>query len=122
MDDEIVAIVVVGSFFAHLVGLVWLALLYGARIHRERQQTLRLMVEKGTDIPLDLLVRRRSPMADLRRGLLLLAGGVGLLAFLMFFTAREAPRLWTVGLIPILVGAAFLVLWRLERRSDPSTA
>ena len=66
--EELVAIVVPIAFFATIVGFVWLALLYRGRSEQERQQTLRLMVEKGVEIPAELLVRPRSPIADLRRG------------------------------------------------------
>jgi hypothetical protein len=114
--EELIPIVVPVAFFACLVGLLWVALLYRHRGETERQQTLRAMVEKGVEIPPDFLTRRRTPDADLRRGLILLLGGLGTLLFLLAFTGRELPRLWTVALIPISVGGAFLVFWRLEQR------
>jgi hypothetical protein len=117
--DDLLPIIASVAFFAHLIGLVWVALLYRHRGEKERQQTLRVMVEKGVEIPPDLFVRKRLPGADLRRGLLLVLGGLGIMLFLVAFTAREVPRLWTVALIPISVGAAFLLLWRVEQRRLP---
>ena len=117
---EMVAIFVPVGFFACLVGLLWVALLYRHRGETERQQTLRAMVEKGIEIPPDFLARRRTPGEDLRRGLILLLGGLGILLFLFFFTGQEFPRLWTVALIPMFVGGAFLVFWRVEQRRATS--
>ena len=114
--QELIAIIVPVAFFASLVGLLWVALLYRHRGEKERQQTLRAMVEKGVEIPPDFLVRRHTPGADLRRGLILVLGGLGVLLFLLAFTGREFPRLWTVALIPMFVGGAFLVFWRVEQR------
>jgi hypothetical protein len=113
---DLVAIVSIVGFFGSMVGLLWLALLYRHRLERERQQTLRAMVEKGVEIPPDFLSRRRTPESDLRRGLVLVLGGLGILLFLAAFTGGEFPRLWTVALIPMLVGGAFLMFWRIERR------
>jgi hypothetical protein len=113
---EMVAIIVPVAFFACLVGLLWVALLYRHRGERERQQTLRAMVEKGVEIPPDFLVRKRTPGEDLRRGLVLVLGGMGALLFLQAFIGHEQPRLWTIALIPIFVGVAFLVFWQVERR------
>ena len=114
--NEMIAIIVPVAFFACLVGLLWVALMYRHRGETERQQTLRAMVEKGVEIPPDFLARRHTPGEDLRRGLILLLGGLGTLLFLLAFTGHELPRLWTVALIPMSVGGAFLAFWRLEQR------
>jgi hypothetical protein len=43
------------------------------------------MVDKGMEIPPDLLVPPHRPASDLRRGLVLVGGGIGLLVLLITF-------------------------------------
>ena len=114
-DPPLVAIVVPLAFFLTLFGGVAATLHHRFRKDRERHETIRRMVEKGVEVPLGLLTAPAPPASDLRRGLLLVAGGLGLLLFLRLFHGVP-PRLWTVGLIPLLLGAGYLVVWRIDAR------
>jgi hypothetical protein len=101
------------SFFLCAGFIVGVALYFRDRQHTQRQQTLRLMVEKGVAIPPELLSPPTLKRSDLRRGLVLLGTGVGLSGFFAV-TGLGTPGLWGVGLIPALIGAGFLLVWKLE--------
>ena len=84
-----------------------------------------MMVEKGQPIPPALLstpvaVAAASPLRpwyDLRRGIILLAIGVGVI---MFFgiSAGWDEGVWALGLIPGLIGAGYILAWRLAYREE----
>jgi hypothetical protein len=109
-DPPAVAIIAVIGFFATAAIMIVAIALAVYRMFRQRSETLRLMIEKGVQIPPELITPKPRPGADLRRGLLLVTFGVGLGIFLAA-TARE-PGVWTLGLVPLLVGIGYLAAWR----------
>ena len=76
-----------------------------------------MMVEKGQPVPEALLnpppvVRQRS---DLRRGVTLLMIGAGLIVFFGAVNDWEGG-VWSLGIIPFLIGLGYLLVWRLDVR------
>jgi Domain of unknown function (DUF6249) len=94
----------------------FLAWLYaGFRKERQRHETVRLMVEKGAEIPSGLLapapkVPKRP--SDLRRGLILSTAGLGLTIFLA--SLPDAEGAWGAGLTLCLIGVGHLLVWRIQ--------
>ena len=81
-------------------------------------KTIRMMVEKGQPVPAALLnppqaVRKRS---DMRRGVVLVMIGLGLMVFLAAVNDGEGGS-WALGVIPFLIGAGYLLVWKLEGKS-----
>lgn len=107
------------AFFGTLACAVLLSQIYATRRERLRQETLRAMIDKGMDVPRDLIAKRRSPVCDLRRGLVLIGAGVGLsvLFALVHLEGERGSGLWSVGLIPILMGVGFLAVWRIDSKN-----
>jgi hypothetical protein len=115
MDEDIVIPV---AFFACVAIVGALALIGYLRHTVQRHQTLRAMVEKGMQIPPELLgqgQRPPSPRRDLRRGILLICFGLGIALFLIVADGEEGAGL---GLIPILVGIGYLIVAALETRRE----
>jgi hypothetical protein len=87
---------------------------------RALHHTVRLLVEKGQPIPAALLApsapaqRQRS---DLRRGTALAMIGIGLMIFLGAVNDWEGGA-WSIGIIPFLIGAGYLLVWKLEGKKD----
>jgi uncharacterized protein YjeT (DUF2065 family) len=97
------------------------------RIKRNRllHDTVRLMTEKGTPIPPELIdavandskqqAKTWSPTSQLRSGVINIAIGLGLI-----FLCREMDGgptwLWAVGMIPFMIGVGFLLIWWIESR------
>ncbi len=107
-------------FFGALVTMVLLAQIFATRRERLRQETLREMVDKGMEIPPGLIGDRARGSSDLRRGLVLVGAGLGLsLAFaLVHLNGQIGSGLWSVGLVPMLIGGGYLVAWRVETRDQ----
>jgi hypothetical protein len=108
--------------FATPVLIVATILYFSFSKSRALHRTVRMMVEKGQPVPEALLnpppvVRKRS---DLRRGVVLLMIGIGTMVFFGAMTDWESGA-WSLGIIPFLIGAGYLLVWRLDvHREEPS--
>lgn len=88
------------------------------RGRQEAQKTVRVALERGDPLTPDLLDRLVQPpvpqRTDLRRGVIGIGLGVGLGAIGFVLGDPDAVRpMLAVGLVPLLLGLAYLVLWRL---------
>ena len=114
----IVAITMLTVFGAPVL-IVGLIMYFSFSRSRALQKTVRMMVEKGQPVPESLLnpppaQRQRS---DLRRGIVLAMIGIGLMVFFGAVNDWEGGS-WTLGLIPFLIGAGYLLVWKLDTKKD----
>jgi hypothetical protein len=115
--EAFVPLVVPLASFGATVAIVGIVLFFRYKVQRSRQDLIETFLEKGEPIPPLLLAgRTRSRHADLRRGLVLITGAAGLSLALLFVGQGAAAGF---GLIPALIGVAFLIMWKVETRSDP---
>ncbi len=111
-----VAIAVPVASFITMIALVFVIMFYRSRKNGQLHQTLQAMIEKGADIPPDLITKPIPKNADLRKGLILLATGIGIsLCFYIMLnqahTAAEEKYVWSLGLIPGMIGVGYLLMW-----------
>ena len=122
MAIPIVAIVFMSIFGAPVL-IVAVILYFGFSRTRMQHRTIRMLAEKGQPIPSGLLatpapaVRQRS---DMRRGVVLTMVGIGLMVWLGAVSDWEGGA-WSLGLIPFLIGAGYLIVWKLEGKKDISS-
>ena len=89
--------------------------------NRMMHKTIRMMVEKGQPVPAALLAppppaqRQRS---DMRRGVVLVMVGVGMMLFFAAVNEWEGGA-WAIGIIPFLIGVGYLLVWKLEGGQKP---
>jgi hypothetical protein len=104
-----------------VAGLLGLALILSVAIYTfgrlriEQERSLQKLIERGLSGD-DLLRTAGIPSRsrrDLRRGLLLIAVGLAWSGF-TFFVGGNA---WTFGIVPIFLGAVFVLLGILDGRS-----
>jgi hypothetical protein len=121
---EFVAIPIVAIVFLSIFGapvlIVIMIGIFAVLMSRMRQRTIRMMVEKGQPVPAELLapatraVRRRS---DVRRGVIWAMIGLGAMIFFGVVNDWEGG-IWSLGLIPFLIGLGYLIVWKLETKKD----
>ena len=124
---ERLAIPIVGIVFMSIFGapvlIVAVILYFGFSKSRMQHRTIRMLAEKGQPIPPALLappapaIRQRS---DMRRGVVLTMVGIGAIIFLGAVNDWEGGA-WSLGLIPLLIGAGYLIVWKLEGKKDVSS-
>ncbi len=103
------------AFFGTPVAVVATIMYFSFSKSRALHKTVRMMVEKGQPVPESLLnpppiVRQRS---DLRRGVVLLMVGAGLMIFFGAVNAWEGG-VWSLGIIPFMIGLGYLLVWKLD--------
>jgi hypothetical protein len=122
-DVPWIAIPIVTIVFLTIFGtpifIVAVILYFSFSKTRALHRTVRLMVEKGQPVPEALLnpppaQRQRS---DMRRGVVLAMVGLGLMLFFAAVNDWEGGA-WSIGLIPFLIGAGYLLVWKLEGKKD----
>ena len=111
--DPTTAIVSMSFFGCMLTGFLAF-LVAGYRRARQLHETVRLMVEKGAEIPQGLLAPapRRKP-SDLRRGIILSTSGVGLAIFLGALPGASGA--WGAGVTLLCIGVGHMIVWRLQQ-------
>jgi hypothetical protein len=89
-------------------------------VTRMRQRTIRMMVEKGQPVPTELLAPARGAArqrSDMRRGVIWTMIGIGAMIFFGAVNNWE-EGVWSLGMIPFLIGIGYLLIWKLERKKD----
>lgn len=90
---------------------------FAYRTRQEAQSTVRVALERGDPLTpevLDRLIQAPPRRNDLRRGVIGICLGIGLGTFGFLVGEPDAVRpMLAVGLVPLLLGLAYLVLARL---------
>jgi hypothetical protein len=110
------------TIFGLPVAIVGIILYFSFSRSRAMHKTVRMMVEKGQPVPEALLnpppvIRQRS---DLRRGIILLMVGSGLMVFFGACNDWEGGA-WSIGFIPFIIGLGYLLFWRFDVRRDDAS-
>jgi hypothetical protein len=125
IPETVLPIVIISllAVFGFPVAIVAVIMFSGWAKTRSLHRTVRMMVEKGQPVPPELLSSPAAapitvrPWYDLRRGIVLVSVGVGVI---MFFgiSAGWDNGVWALGLIPGLIGLGYLLAWRLAYRDE----
>lgn len=122
----ILAIPIVGIIFTTLFGapvlIVGLIMFFSYWKARSLHRTVRMMVEKGQTVPPELFAEHRTPARarnDMRKGVVLLMVGLGIIIFLGAVSGWT-EGVWALGMIPFLMGAGYLTVWKLEGNKPAS--
>ncbi|MCK9385676.1 MAG: DUF6249 domain-containing protein [Nevskia sp.] len=116
---------ITGELIGLVLGLTAIVLIFGTPIiivlsvlrHRSRKQRLTneiilKLAESGQPIPPQLFIEPITPNSDLRRGVILLGVGLGLIGF--FFFGHDHDGIG-IGFIPLMIGLGYLLSWKLEQ-------
>ena len=114
-----IVLIVFLSIFGAPVLIVAVIMYFSFSKTRALHRTVQMMVEKGQEVPVALLnpppaQRQRS---DLRRGVVLVMIGLGLMIFFAAVNDWEGGA-WSLGIIPFLIGAGYLLVWKLDARKE----
>ena len=122
---DMMAIPIVAIIFTTLFGapvlIVGTIMLLSYMKARSLHRTVREMVAKGQPVPPELLggpaAAAVRPKSDLRRGIVLVMVGFGIMILLGALNDWEGGA-WALGVIPFLIGVGYLLVWKLEGKKD----
>jgi len=81
---------------------------------KERQVIITNLIEKGHEIPKELLTPSSGQgRSDLHKGLILNA--LGLSVIIVLLSLNIPDNYWTIGLIPMLIGVAYLISFKFDK-------
>jgi hypothetical protein len=115
MVVPLVAVVFLTIFGAPVL-IVAVIMYFGFSRNRMMHKTVRMMVEKGQPVPAALLsppAPAQAQRSDMRRGVVLVMVGLGIMVFLGAVNDWEGGA-WALGIIPFLIGSGYLLVWKLE--------
>ena len=103
--------------------IVLILLRYRYRQTQARYQTLLQLADKGVELPPQLLVEPNLVYSERRRALVLIGGGLGLMAMFLVLPGAldggvDIRSLWGIGLLPLMIGLGYLASWWLTRREN----
>jgi hypothetical protein len=117
IGTTLVSIGVPAIIFLSVVAIVMTVTYAGHREAKDRQETLRLAIEKGVPLPpelVDAADASSNPDKDLRAGIkqIFIGAGVGVL---LYFVA-PFRNTWAVGGMIAIIGLGHIVAWAVTRR------
>jgi hypothetical protein len=81
-----------------------------------RQLIINNLIEKGQEIPLELLVpAKRNVRSDFHKGIILIT--FGLSVCMVLFLLKTGNNFWTFGLIPLFIGIGYLITSKFDNTS-----
>jgi hypothetical protein len=105
------------------VAILLIFLRHRTEVTRERYRTLLQLADKGVELPHELLIEPQVANADRRRAVVLISGGLGLMAMFAALpfelaSGQRVASLWGLGLLPLMTGLGYLVSWWLNQRDE----
>ncbi|BDU19001.1 DUF6249 domain-containing protein [Dyella sp. GSA-30] len=103
--------------------IVLIVLRYRYLQAQARYRTLIELADKGVELSPELLLEPQGSSDERRRGLVLIGGGLGLMAMFLSLPGQldnglGIGHLWGIGLLPLMIGLGYLTSWWLNRRGD----
>ncbi len=111
--ENFIGLTAVILIFGTPVIIVLAILRYYSRRQERRNEVMLRLADKGLPIPPELFIDKQAPASDLRRGVILIAAGIGLAGFFYLVDAGDAMG---IGVIPLAIGIGYLVVWAIEKR------
>jgi hypothetical protein len=106
---------------APFVFIIILVLIIAITKHRRQSKMQELhmkYLESGKEIPDEMnKIFREYRNGPLKRAIILITVGLGMMLCLFIIVPSDEPNIWTVGLIPLFVGLGFLIVHFFEKKS-----
>ncbi len=116
VTDMLIAMTAITLIFGSPLLIVAVVLYANYRKKRLVHDTISQYVSSGKDVPAEVMSSLQAevtPKSSLRKGLVMTGAGLGIIACFVVMGKNGAAAL---GLIPLFIGFAQLLIWKLEAR------
>lgn len=120
-ESGVVPVIAILSVFGTPVLITGIIVLGWYQRQKRRMSLMEKIVESGQPIPEELLnnaMDQGKPGTSLRKGVTSLGLGAGLIIFGFFVS----ETLMAIGAIPVCMGLAYLLLWKLEDKPSEDSS
>lgn len=119
--EGVVALFIPIALFIAVTIVVCIFFYFRYRNAAEIQRTARIAIEQGQQLSPEFLsnlsMAAQATSSDLRRGVIAIAIGLGLVAFGLLVGEEDARQpLLAIGSLPMIIGVAYLGLWKFTPR------
>lgn len=99
--------------FTFILLILTIPLYFNFKKAKGRQLLINNLIEKGQEIPIELIVpEKRNVRTDLHKGILLIS--LGLSVCVVLFILNQTNNYWTLGLIPLFIGIGYLISFKYD--------
>ena len=103
-------------FFTFILLVLTIPFYFNFRKTKGRQLIINNLIEKGQEIPKELIVpAKRNVRTDFHKGIILISFGLGISVVLLSIKIPVNFNLWTLGLIPLFIGLGYLISFKLDK-------
>lgn len=104
--------------FVFLLIVIFLPFYFNFKKVRGRQIIINNLIEKGKEIPDELLSpsSTRTARSDLHKGVILFSLGLGIC--IVILVLNIADNYWTLGLIPIFIAIGYFISFKFDKPAD----
>ena len=115
--EEVIPIVAVAGFFITIIVVIAVVSTNGRRKAEDRQKTLRMAIERSDNLSPEVMdalqsmqKKPKTPMNDVRAGLILMAIAGGLMLWRFLDHGEVGGGLAGIAAVPGMIGVALLIL------------
>jgi len=110
---SVIAVIVFTVPFIFAVSIIWIKSIEKRKRDQMKAELFIKLLEKGQPISADLFAQFDKEDSPLRTGIILTLTGIGM-SLMLWFIANQ--RIATVGILPLLMGIASLIIHFVEKR------
>jgi len=101
------------SIMIFIILLISIPFYFNVQKTKSFHRMIKGFVEKGQEIPNELILSVPQAKSDLRRSVILISTGIAISLVLILISSHG--RIWSIGIIPIVIGIGYLVSSRLDK-------
>jgi hypothetical protein len=102
--------------FTFILTVLFIPIFFNYKKAKGRQLIINNLIEKGKDIPQELLMPQpKTSRSDFHKGVILICFGLSIIVVLLLINIPVGIKFWTIGLIPLFIGIGYLISFKLDK-------
>jgi hypothetical protein len=103
------------SLMIFIILLISIPFYFNFRKTKSFHRLIENFINKDKEIPSNIILSTYQTKSDIQKSIILIATGIGLSIVLLLLGI--GGRIWSIGLIPIIIGFGYFIASRLENKS-----